>query len=105
MLNNPHTPMDTFTLTPQQLADLVDKAFDLGKVYATDELNTLPIGFFANTATPVYKRNGSTADAWTKFLDKNGGHGLHSGDAKADVLFDFLKDAIREKFHATVDFD
>ena len=27
------------TLTPSELSDIIDRAFDLGKVYATDELD------------------------------------------------------------------
>jgi len=102
-MENTNTQTMTYTFTPQQLADLIDDAFDLGKVYATDELNTLPAGFFANTTTAVYKRNDSTADCWTRFLDDNGGHGLHSGDAKLDLLTKHLVNHLRDNLD--VDFD
>ncbi len=94
-----------YTLTTEQLSDIIDKAFSLGKRYATDELNTLPAGTFAKTRTPIYLDGNNTANDWTLFLDTSGGHGLHSGDAKADILFEALKDQIRIRFHQTVDFD
>lgn len=90
----------TYSFTPQQLADLIDDAFELGKVYATDELNTLPAGFFANKQTAVYK----THESWTQWLDKNGGHGLHSGDAKLDMLARHLSNRLRESLSEEVDF-
>jgi hypothetical protein len=71
-----------YSFTPQQLADLMDDAFDMGKRYATDELNTLP-GFFAKTShTPQFISGAS----WNSFLNRNGGHGLSSIDAKRDLL-------------------
>ena len=97
--------MKYYTLTPQQLADIIDDAFDLGKRYATDELNTLPSGFFSKTRTPIYKDGAETADDWTKMLDENGGHGLDSQEAKLDVLMKNLKDQMRAELSKLTDFE
>ena len=96
----------TYSFTPQQLADIIDDAFELGKVYATDELNTLPAGFFHKVKTPIYKDGGQqTADDWTKFLDMYGGTGLYSGDAKLDILARHLTNHLRDTLSDQVDFD
>ena len=85
----------TYKLTPQQLADLIDEAFNLGKVYATDELNSMM------PRIPVWK---SEAE-WNLFLEVNGCHSLHSGEAKLDLLFELLKPALRDQFGQIVCFD
>lgn len=89
----------TYKLTPQQLADLIDEAFNLGKVYATDELNTTALD--ATTMIPVWKSEAQ----WTEFIESNGGHTLHSGDAKLEMLFELLKPVLRDQFGQIVCFD
>jgi len=74
-----------YSFTPQQLADLIDDAFDMGKRYATEELNSVPDGTFKGQ-TPVYKHDNTTADYWTRLIEQMGGHGLSSIDAKRDML-------------------
>ena len=74
-----------FKLTAQQIADIIDDAFRLGKVYATDELQTTSGTSTRNT--PVFEND----DQWNKFIEERGGHALHSGDAKADILFRHLQ--------------
>lgn len=94
-----------YTLTPQQLADIIDDAFELGKRYATDELNTLRPGFFHKTRTPIYKDGNETANDWNEMLDLNGGHGLHSGDAKMDILMKHLESHMRGEISEHAQFD
>ena len=94
----------TFELTGQQLADLIDKAFNLGKVYATDELNTTAIKATTvslPTSIPVWK---SEAE-WTEFIESNGGHTLYSGLAKEELLYNAVKHIIRERFAEIICFD
>jgi hypothetical protein len=98
MMNN----ITTYKLTPQQLADLIDEAFNLGKVYATDELNsTATWDSSKSTGIPVWK---SEAE-WNEFIESNGGHTLHSGEAKLDLLFELLKPVLRDQFGQIVCFD
>lgn len=88
-----------FKLTAQQIADIIDDAFRLGKVYATDELNTI-----SDTSTrniPVFENE----DQWNKFIEGRDGQTLHSGDAKADIMFRHLQSEIRDRFAQTIDFD
>lgn len=90
---------EKFNLTAQQLADIIDDAFSLGKIYATDELQTT-----SNTSTqnvPVFEDE----DQWNKFIEGRGGHTLHSGDAKADMLFKHLQNQIRDRLARTIGFD
>jgi hypothetical protein len=98
MMNN----ITTYKLTPQQLADLIDEAFNLGKVYATDELNSTAIEIIVeDKGIPVWK---SEAE-WNEFIESNGGHTLHSGEAKLDLLFELLKPVLRDQFGQIVCFD
>lgn len=98
-MNNTHTPntMDNFTLTTEQLSDIIDQAFRLGKIYASDELNSCR----DIKRVPVFEED----NQWNAYIEDNNGITLHSGDAKADILFEALKDQIRIRFHQTVDFD
>lgn len=91
--------MDTFTLTTAQLIDIIDDAFALGKTYATDELATIsPI---STDKVPVCRGRG----AWHEFIESNGGHTLHSGDAKGSLLFNNLNQFLHDRFVSTLDFD
>ena len=89
--------MDKFNLTTEQLSCLIDKAFELGKIYATDELNSCrDINRIA-----VFEDD----EQWDSYIEDNNGVTLDSGDAKADILFDSLKDHIRTRFNQTVKFN
>jgi hypothetical protein len=87
-----------FKLTAQQIADIIDDAFRLGKTYATDELNTTS---GTSSQVPVFENE----DQWNKFIEGRDGQTLHSGDAKADILFKHLQSEIRDRFAQTIDFD
>lgn len=90
---------DRFNVTAEQLCNIIDDAFELGKTYATDELESCrPM----NTRhVPVY----TNADEWNAFIEKNNGHTFHSGDAKADILWKHLQHILRDRFAQTVAFD
>lgn len=90
---------NTYELTAVQLCDLIDDAFALGKLYATDELNTCR--WVNSSRVPVCDSN----EKWEAFIDANGGHNLHSGDAKAEMLFRHLTEVIKEKVTQTFYFD
>ena len=94
-----NTNNNKFNLTAAQLCDIIDDAFELGKTYATDELDSCRTMNTRNV--PVY----TDADKWNAFIEKNGGHTLHSGDAKSEMLFKHLENIIRERFSQTVAFD
>ena len=87
----------TFTLTTEQLSDIIDRSFVLGKIYASDELNSCR----DIEGVPVFENN----NQWDAFIEDKNGITLHSGDAKADILFEALKDHIRIRFQQTVAFD
>ncbi len=92
----------TFELTGQQLADIIDKAFNMGKVYATDELNSTAIEVIVeDKGIPVWK---SEAE-WNEFIESNGGHTLHSGRAKEELLYNAVKHILRERFAEIICFD
>jgi len=94
-----NTDNNKFNLTAAQLCDIIDDAFELGKTYATDELESCrPM---CTRHVPVYKN----ANEWNAFIELNGGYTFHSGDAKADILFKHLHDIIRDRFSRTVAFD
>ena len=92
----------TFELTAQELADIIDRAFNLGKTYATDELHSTAITVIVkDQGIPVWK---SEAE-WTEFIESNGGHTLHSGRAKEELLYNAVKHILRERFAETICFD
>ena len=90
---------ERFNLTVEQLCDIIDDAFRLGKIYATDELQTINSTVTRNV--PVFENDVE----WNKFIEERGGYTLHSGDAKADILFKHLQNVFRERFAQTVNFD
>lgn len=84
------------TLTPTELGDIINRAFNLGKVYAADELQS--VGF----DSPSAKGGGLHAtqaflDTWGKWIEQNGGNSLNSGDAKLDILWESCAMKMREE--------
>jgi hypothetical protein len=86
--------MRTFTLTPEQLTDLVDRAFELGKVYACDELDTCGI----NTPLRLFKSGQNFDNHFGRWIEAKGGYTLHSGEAKQDIILDVVKEQLRDLF-------
>jgi hypothetical protein len=73
------------TITTEALMEAVQAAFELGKYYAADELDSCGI------KTPFVKfKAGQTADQreviWESWIESRGGLNLHSGDAKTDIV-------------------
>ena len=90
---------DKFNLSSAQLCEIINDAFELGKTYATDELDSCRS---INTRkVPTY----TNADKWNEFIEKNGGHTLHSGEAKFEILYEHVQNIICERFSRTVAFD
>ena len=96
--------MTKVTLTPAELSDMIDDAFALGKVYAADELQSA--GF---DKVPSLKGSGLHAtqtflDTWGKWIEKNGGNSLNSGDAKLDILWEACAMSMKESLKSVVDY-
>ncbi|QDP46920.1 MAG: hypothetical protein Unbinned1529contig1001_35 [Prokaryotic dsDNA virus sp.] len=101
--------MRSFTLTTEELISLVDDAFDLGALYVTDEISTM-----VPCMTSRVPRHDIGPKGWNEFIESNGGHTLHSGDAKGEILFRHavatctprdLKEMLRDSFISSLDFD
>lgn len=71
-----------------KLNDAIERAFQLGKIYATDELATCREGVFKNARIPQY--NDMSDDEWNAALESLGGYALHSGDAKREIMMEVL---------------
>lgn len=69
--------MQKFEYTIEELASIIEDAFVLGKVYASDEINAVI------PAVPVYNPKDETE--YQAFCDKAVGQ-LHSVEAKGDIL-------------------
>ena len=88
--------MTQVTLTHSKLADIIDQAFALGKVYAADELES------AGYSTVPTKRAGGMLEQesfhlrWNQHIEERGGNTLNSGDAKLDIMFDAVVKHMRE---------
>lgn len=69
------------TITTEALMEAVQAAFELGKYYAADELESCGV------ETPLRKSKGLKDDvAWETWVETRGGLNLHSGDAKTDIV-------------------
>ena len=90
--------MQKVTLTPAEVSEIIDQAFALGKVYATDELAFAP-NF--NTKDLIVYRDDKT---WTSFLEAIGGTGLNAGDAKLDILWQVMALRLKEDLKQYVDY-
>ena len=80
---------NTYTLTIEELAQLIDKSFKLGKIYASDEINAVV------PAVPVYNPKDETE--YQAFCDKAVGQ-LHSVEAKQDILIEALQNKIFDPY-------
>lgn len=94
--NKTFTTMTQVTLTPAELGDIIDNAFNLGKVYAADELSS------AGYEVPTNHKGGflgthAFLQEWNKHIEKQGGDALNSGDAKLDILFDACTNGLRDQ--------
>ncbi len=90
--------MQKVSLTPAELSDIIDKAFDLGKTYATDELASIaPI---STEKVPSCVRNWE----WNEFIESNGGVLLNSGDAKLDILWESCAMVMRESLKDVISY-
>jgi hypothetical protein len=72
------------TITTEALMEAVQAAFELGKYYAADELDSCGID------TPLRKAKDLSGNkfevAWETWVESRGGLNLHSGDAKTDIV-------------------
>jgi hypothetical protein len=73
------------TITTEALMEAVQAAFELGKYYAADELDSCGID------TPIKKFKGGQSahereGLWLSWIESRGGLNLHSGDAKTDIV-------------------
>jgi len=84
--------MHTIKLTPAQITDLVEDAFNLGKVYAADEIES------CGSVVPRIVAGEDPLKNWQQFLDSRGGVALHSGDAKTDLILRHANASLREVF-------
>lgn len=84
--------MQTIKLTPAQITDLVEDAFNLGKLYAADELES------CGSIVPRIVRGDDPLENWQPFLESRGGVSLHSGDAKTDLVLRHLQQNLRDVF-------
>ena len=81
-----------YELTPEQITNLVEDAFNLGKIYAADELES------CGSVVPRIISGEDPLQNWQPFLDGRGGVALHSGDAKTDLIMRHLQPTLRDVF-------
>jgi len=84
--------METIKLTPAQITDLVEDAFNLGKLYAADELES------CGAVVPRIVAGEDPLKNWQPFLESRGGVSLHSGDAKTDLILRHANQSLRDVF-------
>lgn len=86
---------ETMKLTMEQISDIVDQSFELGKSYAVQEIESTG----ANVCTYT------TEHAWGKYIESKGGYTFHSGDAKKDLVVRVLQERILGAFRDKIQFD
>ena len=96
MENNKTFTMTKVTLTPTELSDIIDKAFALGKVYASDGFNSAGLG------VPCLRN--VSEDTFKTWLEKRGGYALNSGDAKLDILWDACAVSMKASLKDVIDY-
>lgn len=89
--------MQTITLTPAQLTDLVEDAFNLGKRYTIDELNDCGLNVIIPRNDTVRTSRG-WVNKYEAFVECSGGLNLYSGDAKTDLILRHANESLREVF-------
>lgn len=68
-----------------KLNDAIEAAFKLGKIYAADEIASTGV------KTPnVVNSDEMWSDKWNDWIERKGGHGLHSGEAKKDIMTELV---------------
>jgi len=66
-----------------KLNDAIEAAFQLGKVYAADEMAS------TGTKTPPIIA-GAPLREWDAWIENHGGIALHSGDAKREIMTELV---------------
>lgn len=93
-----HTIMNKVTLTPAEISDIIDRAFKLGKTYATDELASIaPI---STENIPLCVRTWE----WEEFIESNGGVLLNAGDAKLEILWEAMTMTLKDDLKQYIDY-
>lgn len=77
--------MKNITITQESLMEAIQAAFDLGKTYAGDELESCGIETPAGRFKGGHSRHERQA-IWEAWIEARGGTNLHSGDAKTDIV-------------------
>lgn len=91
--------MNKVTLTPAEISDMIDRAFKLGKTYATDELASIaPI---STDKVPVCRGHHA---AWHEFIESNGGVLLNAGDAKLEILWEAMTMTLKDDLKQYIDY-
>jgi hypothetical protein len=66
-----------------KLNEAIEAAFNLGKIYAADEIAS------TGTKTPPII-SGEPLRKWDAWIESKGGHTLHSGDAKREIMTELV---------------
>ena len=82
------------SLTTNELGDIIDRAFKLGKMYAADELETTDV------QTPRFR----DPTNWDEFIESRGGYTLNSGAAKHDMLYEAFAKGLREALKDCIEY-
>ena len=83
------------TLTPTELGDIIDRAFNLGKMYAADELETTDELDLPAIMEPK---------DWDDWVQSHGGQTLNSGAAKHDILWEAVVMTLREALKDAIEY-
>ena len=97
-MNNPLIQIGALKITTEQLSDIIDAAFEVGKAYAIDELSSCRPMSTADVHVVA-------EDKWSEFIERNGGQTLHSGHAKKDIVVKYLFNNILKNEDIDFDFD
>lgn len=68
-----------------KLNDAIEAAFNMGKLYAADEIATTGM-----KTPPILPNDPMWLDKWNSWIESKGGHGLHSGEAKREIMMELV---------------
>jgi hypothetical protein len=96
--------MTQVTLTTEELSNIIDQAFVLGKVYAADELSSAGYDTIPCQNAGGFLEQESFRLKWNQHIEERGGNTLNSGDAKLDLMLKYLAKHMRQELKQFIDY-
>lgn len=88
------------TITLEELSDIIDSSFDLGKTYATDEISTM--SNVHSVDIPVFITG---SRKFQDFIEKNDGQTYSAREAKKGIAWKCVGASLKKALNSEINFD